>query len=397
MKVMYKENIDAFGLFNDSYPPMMDGVAVAVHNYAFWLNKKGENVKVVTPKTAEKIQKEDFEVLRYTSLPLVNRKPYRLGIPYVDVNFLNRLFIKSGFKLVHAHCPFSSGHLALHTSKIQKIPFVATFHSKYRDDFERATKSLKAANAVLKTVMPFFDHADEVWIPQAAVEETIREYGYKGKVEVVDNGTDFVTDEPIERVKLKAKKKINIPESDFVFLFVGQHIWEKNTKMIIEALDLLRDLPYQMFFVGAGYAAEDMQQMVIARELEHKIFFKGSIYDREVLKAYYAAADLFLFPSLYDNAPLVVREAAALHTPAIITAGSTTSEIITDNFNGFLIENTAIALAEKIRTIIQNKSLLSAVGDNASKTVAHSWENITNEVLDRYKHLIARKSNETAM
>ncbi|MFV0391469.1 MAG: glycosyltransferase [Paludibacteraceae bacterium] len=167
--------------------------------------------------------------------------------------------------------------------------------------------------------------------------------------------------------------------------------------MIIEALDLLRDLPYQMFFVGAGYAAEDMKQMVIARELEHKIFFKGSIYDREVLKAYYAAADLFLFPSLYDNAPLVVREAAALHTPAIITAGSTTSEIITDNFNGFLIQNTAIALAEKIRTIIQNKSLLSAVGDNASKTVAHSWENITNEVLDRYKHLIARKSNETAM
>lgn len=385
------KSANAIGLFNDSYPPVMDGVAMATYNYAYWLSKKGENIKVITPKTSTKVFEEDFEVLRYASIPLINRKPYRFGMPYVDIHFLNQLFLKSRFKLVHAHCPFSSGYMALYTSKIQKIPFVATFHSKYRDDFERVTKSRKAANAVLKTVMPFFDWADEVWIPQASVEETIREYGYKGKVEVVNNGTDLTVMEPIETVKSAAREKLGINETDMVFLFVGQHIWEKNTALIIQALDLVRDMPYRMYFVGTGYAAEEMRQMVKERNLEYKIFFTGNIYEREQLKNLYAAADLFLFPSIYDNAPLVVREAAALHTPSVIASGSTTSEIITDNVNGFLIDNSPEALAEKIRFISQNKNLISIVGENASRTIARSWENIADEVLDRYNHLIARR------
>ncbi len=382
---------EAIGIFNDSYPPVMDGVAIATYNYAYWLSKKGENVKVITPKTPTNVLEEDFEVLRYASLPLINRKPYRFGMPYIDINFLNKLFLKSKFKIAHAHCPFSSGHMALYTAKTQKIPLVATFHSKYRDDFERALKSKKAANAVLKSVMPFFDWADEVWIPQASVEETIREYGFKGKVEVVHNGTDLTPDAPIEKVKSDAREKLGIFDNELILLFVGQHIWEKNTAMIINALELVRDLPFRMFFVGTGYAAEEMKQMVKERNLEYKIFFKGNIYDREELKSHYAAADLFLFPSMYDNAPLVVREAAALYTPSIITAGSTTSEIIVDNENGFLIENSPEALAEKIRFLSQNKNLISVVGENASKTIARSWESIVDEVLDRYNHLIARK------
>ncbi len=382
---------DSIGLFNDSFPPVMDGVAVAVNNYAQWLARKGENVKVITPKNVDILQSNEFELLDYASLPLINRKPYRFGVPYVDVHFLNKLFFKSRFKIVHAHCPFSSGYMALYTARMQKIPFVATFHSKYRDDFERALKSKVAANTVLKTIMPFFDYADEVWIPQAAVEDTIREYGFKGKVEVVNNGTDLSLEMPIEIMKAEARKQLKIADENSVFLFVGQHIWEKNTALIIEALDLIRDLPYTMFFVGTGYAAEEMKAMVEARNLQNKIIFTGNIYDRELLKTHYVAADLFLFPSIYDNAPLVVREAAAMHTPAVIVAGSTTSEIITDNVNGFLIENTPESLAGKIRYLIENKNIVPVVGENASRTIARSWENIADEVLDRYNHLIARK------
>lgn len=379
------------GIFNDSYPPVMDGVAVATYNYAYWLSKKGEDVKVITPKTPINVFEENFEVLRYASLPLVNRNPYRFGLPYVDINFLNKLFLKSRFKIVHAHCPFSSGRMALYTAKTQKIPLVATFHSKYRDDFERALKSRKLANVVLKNAMSFFDYADEVWIPQASVEETIREYGFKGKVEVVHNGTDLASDTGIEKEKSDAREKMGIRDNEFVLLFVGQHIWEKNTALIIDALERVRDLPFRMFFVGTGYAQEDMKRIVKEKNIEDRTVFTGSIYNREELKKHYAAADLFLFPSLYDNAPLVVREAAALHTPSIIVAGSTTSEIIVDNENGFLIENSAETLAEKIRFLSGNRNLISSVGENASKTIARSWENIVDEVLDRYNHLIARK------
>lgn len=383
--------LKAIGLFNDSYPPLMDGVAVTVYNYAYWMHRKGENVKVFTPKVPKAEDKDDFEVFRYTSLPLRNRKPYRLGFPYADFNILNKIFLKKSFKIVHAHSPFSAGHLAMFAAASQKVPMVATFHSKFRDDFERITKSRDVANAMLKTIMPIFDYADEVWIPQAAVEETIREYGFKGKVEVVNNGTDLVAEGPIEAVKKAAKKWLKVSEEVPVFLFVGQHIWQKNTAMIIEALDLLRDLPYRMYFVGTGYASEGMQRMVKERKLENKILFTGNIGERELLKTYYAAADLFLFPSIYDNAPLVVREAAAMHTPAVIIAGSTTSEIISDGENGFLTENNAISMARKIRQLMRDIALIRMVGYHASKSIAFSWEHIVEEVLDRYNCIIARK------
>jgi len=79
----------------------------------------------------------------------------------------------------------------LSVAKKKKVPLVATFHSKYRDDFERSVHNKRIAKLMTNEVIRFFEKADEVWIPQAAVEETIREYGFKGKVVVVENGNDL--------------------------------------------------------------------------------------------------------------------------------------------------------------------------------------------------------------
>ncbi|MDR2087132.1 MAG: glycosyltransferase family 4 protein, partial [Dysgonamonadaceae bacterium] len=65
------------GIFNDSYPPIMDGVALAVQNYAYWLHRKEQDVCVVTVKMKEYAGGEDYPVYRYASLPLPVRKPFR--------------------------------------------------------------------------------------------------------------------------------------------------------------------------------------------------------------------------------------------------------------------------------------------------------------------------------
>ena len=178
------------GIFNDCFPPIMDGVSVTVQNYARWLNRKCNNVCVVTPSVPGTVYDEEFPVYNYFSLPIPMRKPYRMGFPRVDLPFRSRIG-KVGFSLVHAHSPFSSGRLALKIAREQNIPIVATFHSKYRADFERAIPNKMVVDYMVKNVVDFYSQADEVWIPQASVEETLREYGYKGRVEVVDNGNDL--------------------------------------------------------------------------------------------------------------------------------------------------------------------------------------------------------------
>lgn len=378
------------GLFNDCFPPIMDGVSLTTQNYAYWLNKKAGNVCVVTPKSPGAVDDEEYPVYRYSSLPMPMRKPYRLGFPRIDWPFHERIR-KLSFELVHAHCPFSSGVLAMKMARAQHIPLVATFHSKYRADFERAIPSRLVVDYLIRKVIRFYEAADEVWIPQAAVEETLREYGYRGRVEVVDNGNDFAGEQSMDYIREEARRALGVRPGEPVFLFVGQHIREKNPAFLLDALARIDDIPFRMYFVGSGYAAAELRQKTTLLGLDSKVTFVGTIVDRDVLKRYYAAADLFLFPSLYDNAPLVVREAAALHTPSVLIRDSTASEVISDSVNGFLSPGSVEAYAARLREVLQTPALVKQVGEEASRTIARSWQNVAEEVYDRYVSLIRRK------
>ncbi len=377
------------GLFCDCFPPVMDGVAVCMQNYAYWLQKKVGGVCVVTPKNYGTEYHEDYEMLQYISVPVPFRKPYVTGLAEIDPVFVANI-LKRSFKIVHAHCPFASGWCADHVARIQHIPMVATFHSKYRDDFARVIPSKLALDEIVKGIVSFYERADEVWVPQESVKEVLREYGFKGEIQVVDNGSDLVAERP-EEFFADARNQLGIAKDEFVLLFVGQHIWEKNTRFIIETLEKIKDVPFRMFFVGTGYAAEDMKKLVSEKGLDSQVTFVGSITEREKIVKYYAAADIFLFPSLYDNAPLVVREAAALNTPAVMMRGATAATIINDGQNGFLTDNDEDKFAQLLRSLIASPERVHRIGVQASRSIVRSWEDVCNEVLDRYNALLTRK------
>lgn len=387
------KTIDAplLGMFNECFPPVMDGVSIATQNYAYWLSKKTKNnTCVITPKFPGYNDHTSYPVYRYSSFYVPFRKPYRFGFPLIDWNF-NTQIDNLPFGLVHAHCPFSSGKIAMQIAKKRHIPIVATFHSKYKMDFARIIPNKYVLRYIVQSIVNFYDNADEVWIPQAAVEETLREYGYKGKVEVVENGNDFKDECSSNIVRSTARKELNIPADENVFLFVGQHVWEKNIYFLIQALAQLHDFHFQMFFIGTGYAAKDLKKKVEELGLSPRVNFIGQLNNRDLLKKYYAAADLFLFPSLYDNAPLVVREAAAMQTPSLLIKESTAAEIIKHKWNGFLAPADVDAYAEQIRKLIHRPKEMQRVGYNASRTIVRPWSDVVDEVLDRYIHLINRE------
>ena len=388
---MDTENLK-FGIFSDSYPPIMDGVAMTVKNYAYWLKKSGFQPYIITPEYPGYSDLEEYPVLRYHSVPILMRKPYRLGIPKIDHNF-NKELKSIPFNLVHAHSPFSAGLIALKTARQKHIPMVATFHSKYRDDFRRFINQKEILNQIIKRIIAFYNEADEVWIPQPSVEDTIREYGYKGKLEVVENGVDFNVDGDVTLLRSESREKLKIPSTRRVFLYVGQLVLEKNLKFLVESLRYIKTEDFTVYFVGEGYAKSHLENLVREYGLEPKVKFTGIIHDREELKRYYAAADLFLFPSMYDNAPLVILEASAFHTPALLLRGSTIAAFIKEDFNGFLSDNDPKLYGEKINQLISNNELLIKAGDNAADTIGHPWQDNVREVVDRYTQLIKRKEN----
>ena len=379
-----------FGIFNDNFPPIMDGVGMTAQNYAYWLHEKGYEVAVVTPfapKSQHIINAAKYPIYRYPSIPIPFRPPYRFGMPYIAPRFLYH-WHRMDFELIHAHCPFTTGDLAVQATRRQQIPLVATFHSKYRQDFEHNVPSKKVVDWMVKKIIRFFEMADEVWIPQAAVEPTLREYGFTGHVEVVENGNDFYTPKAeIEAMRKEMRDELGLLPEDTMLLFVGQHIWEKNIGFILDALALIKDKPFQLYMVGTGYAVREIRHRISALGLQDRITLLGNIHDRERLKRIDAAADLFLFPSLYDNAPLVVREAAAMHTPALMLQESTAAEVINADVNGFLTPNDIHAYAKQITYLMEHPDILQKVGNKASTTISRSWENVIEEVILRYRDI----------
>lgn len=377
------------GQFNDSFYPVADGVANAVRNYAYWLNRKFGKSYVVTPSCPGYEDREEFEVLRYLSVPLPLRRPYRVGLPLIDVN-LRKKIRKIPFKILHAHCPFTSGLTALQLAREKHIPIVATFHSKFYDDFKEALKTEALAQFGVRKVIDFFNAADEVWTVNESTVETLRSYGYRKNIEVVHNGTDFTPPSNSDEMSKLADKHLGTSCNDIILLFVGQHIWQKNTKMLLHSLFHLKKMGvnYKMVFAGEGAAAGELRQLSRELGLEDCVRFLGVILDRNLLKSLYARASLFLFPSLYDNAPIVVKEAAAVKCPAVLIKGSNSSEGIKDDYNGFLSENDPLIYAKRIQQVLADKEHLAKVGETARKTVFRSWEQVVDEVGQRYAEII---------
>ena len=374
------------GLFNDSFPPIMDGVALVTYNYAQCLNSKGVEVCVVTPDAPGEKADTPFNVFRYPSVPIPGRKPYRYGFGMLNMKLFDEIS-RQPYSLVHAHCPFTSGKIAQRIAQKQHVPLVATFHSKFRYDIERYVKSELIVDLILRQIMSFFESADEVWVPQEPVLETLREYGYKGKAVVVANGNDMADRYNATEQRELFRREQHIGSDEAVLLFVGQQTREKNIPFLIDSLAKVKT-PFRCYFVGDGYGIEEFRRQATELGIGERCFFEGAVYERDQLASYYAGADLFVFPSLYDTWALVVREAAALYTPSLLIDESTVAKPVQPDFNGFVVPEKSDLYAAAIDRILADRSLLDTVACNARNTLSKSWDEITDIVVERYKYLI---------
>lgn len=397
------------GQFNDSFQPITDGVATVTRQYALHLgNLLGENgcSYVITPSCPGYIDDDQaYRVIRYRSMPSTVRPPYRIGLPDLDAT-LRKTLQAIPFDLVHTHCPFGSGRLALKIAQSRHIPLVASFHTKYYEDIVALVKSEKIAKSILKSLMSLYHKADAVWTVNDASIGTLREYGYRGPVQVIGNGTDLTAALPESRRSAAAglvASQLQILEHEPVLFFIGQHVWQKNLRLLCDALKLLKDRlqpaqaggpAFRMFFVGGGDAETELREIIAHYGLESEVSFLGIIRDRDFVRGLYERADLLLFPSLYDTSSLVLRESAAALCPVVLISGSTIAEGIVDGGNGYLSDNDASAFADRIIRALADRRERQAVGLQAQKTFYRSWSTVVAEVYAAYQQIILRKAQQ---
>ena len=377
-------------LLNDSFPPLIDGVANTVQNYAKILTENGDKAVVTVPYCPGAEDNYSYEVVRYRSAPTTKLVGYRAGYPF-SASTLDKLE-EQKFDVIHTHCPFMSAVLARTLRERVDAPIIFTYHTKFDIEIKRIVKNELLKDRIVKSIVKNISACDEVWAVSEGAADNLRSLGYDGEIVVMENGVDFPSGEANTELVDKIANDLNINRENPIYLFVGRLRWYKGIREILDGLSgLVKDnKDFTMIFIGDGEDRQEMESYAATIGVSDKCKFIGSVHDRELLRGYYTLADLFIFPSSYDTFGLVVREAAACGTPSMLVRGSCAAESAINNVDCFLIEETGEFVYNKLRDVGFNKDLLKLVGENAQRNLYTSWADSVNFAKERYEHVIEK-------
>lgn len=378
-------------LLNDSFPPIIDGVANAVVNYATHIQAHHGQAVVMTPAHPEADDSGyAFPVVRYPSIDLRKQVGYMAGTPFSPE--IARYLQEHPVDLLHTHCPVASTILARSVRHIADAPVVFTYHTKFDIDIAKAVRSKLLQEGAIKALVQNIAACDEVWVVSRGAGENLRSLGYTGDYLVMPNGVDVPRGRVSEEAIAAATAGYDLPVGVPVFLFVGRMMWYKGIRIILDALAALQEkgVDFRMVFIGKGTDEAEIHDYTAKLGLDGRCFFTGAIYDRDVIRAWYCRGDLFLFPSTFDTNGLVVREAAACGLASVLVRGSCAAEDVTEDENGFLIEENADSLCARLETLVQQPDAMHAVGENAMAQLYLSWQDSVANAFQRYQVVIDR-------
>lgn len=381
--------------FIDNFYPLVDGVIKVVDSYATILNQNGIPTKVIAPHYRNYLDSQtDYPVIRIPSVKL-NWLEYEVAKKKVS-KAIEKQIVEERPVIFHAHAPFIVGHIGLKLARKHQIPIIATFHSKFYDDFLQVTQSRLLSWFALRYVVRFFNHVDEVWACNEGAGLTLKQYGFKGRYKVMVNGTNFTYPDHADILKKRAIEKYHIEPDEKIILFVGHLIWQKNIKLILKTMHILsqRKEKYRLILVGEGGNQEEIKAYAAEHQLLENVTFAGVVHDRDELQSIYLIAHLFFFPSVYDNAPLVLREASVMKIPSLLVRGSNSASVVIENDNGYLCDASAEQMAEKIVSIFSDREKMQSIGQRASQTIPIAWQKIVEKVEEEYALVLKRYYEE---
>jgi len=205
------------------------------------------------------------------------------------------------------------------------------------------------------------------------------------KIEVIHLGVDEdykpLPENEIE--KIKQKYNLNYP----FILYVGTLEPRKNIPTLLKAYYKLKKqgLPYKLVITGKkGWKYRNIFELINRLNLQREVVFTGYV-PREDLPALYNAADLFVYPSLYEGFGLPPLEAMACGTPVITSNTSSLPEVVGNA--GIMVNPYDVnGLAKAMYEVLTNDGLreeLRKRGLERAKML--SWKKTAEETLKVYE------------
>jgi UDP-glucose:(heptosyl)LPS alpha-1,3-glucosyltransferase len=220
----------------------------------------------------------------------------------------------------------------------------------------------------------------------------LQRYFARGDVTVIPNAVDSAAFSPSARLARRGEMRSRwaLDEEEFVLLLIGNDWRVKGLPTILEAMALLSDLPLRLLVAGSD-AAEPFRDL--ARELG---VLQRCIWEPAAgnVLGFYAAADVYVSPSLEDSFALPVAESMACGLPAITSVNAGISAYLTDGVDALVLTDPrdARALAERLRELHDKPDLIQDMGDaGARKALEWTWERNAAQIWDLLQTALRNK------
>ena len=299
---------------------------------------------------------------------------------------------KLSYGLIHANF-WMSGLVAAQLKEVLGIPFVITFHAlgevrrlHQRDNDKFPPERVTIEKDIIKK-------ADQIIAecPQDR-EDLIKYYGAPSfKITTIPCGFSSREFYPIDKVL--ARKLLQLPSDEAIILQLGRMVPRKGIDNVIRAMAKLKGVKTRLLIVGGEFDEKDVlsnPEIKRLHSLAGKLGISESVTfvgrkNRDLLKFYYSAADVFVTTPWYEPFGITPLESMACGTPVIGADVGGIKYSVVNGETGLLVPpKDADALAAGIETLIADKELLARMSKNGIKRVntEFSW------------HIIARQADQ---
>lgn len=360
------------------------------------LDKEKYHVNLVIGK---ELREDALKRIRSKSINFIQIQPFKSRYHFLyDPILLLKLIIlfkKGHYDIVHTHTT-KPGILGRIAAQIAGVPII--IHGLHVNALEVSdSKFINTVKIFLeKKISKFTDAYISV---SEIVSQKYLEYGIgkKAKYFTVRSGMElnkFLNAREDMDIRQKCQE-LGINSKDFIIGNVGRLAASKGHQFLFQAikkiLEIRKNQPVKLLVIGEGKDKEKLIKYAKVLNLEKNVIFTGYREDVEKLMA---LMDIFVLTSLREGLPRVLVQAAAVGMPSIAFNIDGISEIIKDNYNGFLINPRDVEqLTNRIIKYMDNKELILFHGQKGREFVKGKWsiEDMVKRTNQIYSYLIEKK------
>ncbi|MBC8506383.1 MAG: glycosyltransferase [Anaerolineales bacterium] len=341
--------------FTNIYHPVINGVVRSVSAFKNAFDEMGHNTFVFTHHEGDYVDDEPF-VFRYPSFEIHPSIDFPAVIPVSP--FVDKIIPNLKLDVLHAHHPFLLGQTAATKAQKLGLPLVFTFHTQYREYSHYLPLPQPAVQDFAKNMIhiwlcEYIKHCQHIVVPSEGMRKIlVDDYGLNEGCSVIPTGIDLTPYQQLDGRTIRNQRGWG---DEKVIISVGRLTQEKNWTTLIDAFGraFKNQSDHRLAIIGDGPERDDLQQLAQKLGIATQVDFLGRV-PFEDIPHYLAAADCFAFASITETQGLVTLEAIAAGLPVVAVDATGTSDIVQDGIEGFVTENKSEALANSLRSMLEN-------------------------------------------